>query len=407
MVDTQTELTDPTDQDPTDLTDLTRRLVHAGTASDDQIQALVDAAGLDAVARALGEEICFRCPEPVNPMPIDVALDVGHRDQERRLVLHVVRDRPVRLREDRPGTIWSQVGIGVTDLVRRLYGRGDRRMTGDFRNTFLPSPDDPESLYSMFSELSTLLSSAAQATGTVMAGCAPRCPDLGELSLRYGSDKWASFHWYTPHYERHFASLRDEPVRILEIGIGGYEDDPGGSSLKMWKRFFHRGEIFGLDLYDKSELNETRLTALTGDQNAPEELIAIAEEHGPFDVVIDDGSHMNEHVHTSFRTLFSYVRAGGLYVIEDLQTAYFPGFGGSSGDTAEPHTSIGLVKRLLDDLHHREYEQRSDTEPSLTQRTVVGVHMYHNIVFVEKGVNGEDGLPAWMDASAWDALGAK
>jgi len=47
-------------------------------------------------------------------------------------------------------------------------------------------------------------------------------------------------------------------VNILEIGVGGY-DNPnyGGNSLRMWKRYFYRGKI---------------------------------------DVIIDDGSHINQDV---------------------------------------------------------------------------------------------------------------
>ncbi len=64
-------------------------------------------------------------------------------------------------------------------------------------------------------------------------GCPPRCTpcwpqppparaDLGALAVRYGSDKWADLHWYTEHYEHHFSRFQDAPVRVLEIGIGGY-----------------------------------------------------------------------------------------------------------------------------------------------------------------------------------------
>jgi hypothetical protein len=89
-----------------------------------------------------------------------------------------------------------------------------------------------------------------------------------------------------------------------------------------------------------------------------------------------------------------------------LQTSYFPSFGGSAGDTAEPHTSIGLIKQLLDDLHWQERERSAADELSPTQRSVTSVHVYHNIVFIEKGVNGEAGLPSWMKGSAWAVLGA-
>ncbi|MBV2153209.1 class I SAM-dependent methyltransferase [Kitasatospora sp. SUK 42] len=386
---------------------LIRRLIRAGADSDDEIDALLKDVGLSEVARVLVDEVRFRCPEPANTAPVDVALDLTHGGERHSATLRVVRDEPVRLVAEESAKVRSRITFTAAGLLRRLFGPVDSPRTGDFHNTFMPTPEDPGQLRELLGEMDTVLRAAAQATATLTAGCTGRAPELGELSIRYGSDKWASFHWYTAHYERHFARYRDQPVRVLEIGIGGFEDDLGGGSLKMWKRYFPRGTVFGLDLYDKTSLSEPRLTALVGDQNDPDFLTELAREHGPFDIVIDDGSHLNEHVRTSFRALFPHVRPGGLYVVEDLQTAYYSDFGGSPGGVAGPDTSLGLVKELIDDLHHREHRDPTVTNPTPTQSSVVGVHAYHNIVFVEKGTNGEDTLPRWMDADVWTALGAK
>ena len=55
-----------------------------------------------------------------------------------------------------------------------------------------------------------------------------------------------------------------------------------------------------------------------GDQNDPAILNEMATRHGPFDIIIDDGSHVGEHIITSFRALFPDLTANGLYAIEDL-----------------------------------------------------------------------------------------
>ncbi|MGK5691807.1 hypothetical protein ACSNOJ_02660 [Streptomyces sp. URMC 128] len=380
--------------------DLLDRVIRAGTASDAEISELVKEAGLDAVIRVLVDEVLFRCDEPVNATPVDIALDLTHGTERRRTVFRIVRDEPIEIVDAEEPVIRRELRMDVRDLVRRLYGRADHRRAGDFYDTFLPTR--PEHLW----ELPAILAATNQASGTLLSGCTVPHVDLGALSVAHGSDKWASFHWYTAHYQKEFAAYRDQPVRLLEIGIGGFEGELGGPSLKMWKSYFHRGAVFGLDLFDKSALNQPRLTALVGDQGNTETLVAIAEEHGPFDIVIDDGSHENEHVRTSFDALFPYVRSGGLYVIEDLQTSYFPRFGGTAGDEAGPHTSVGLLKRLLDDLHYQEQEPRTGEPPTVTQDAVVGVRVYRNIAFIEKGVNGENGIPRWMDDEAWVALGA-
>lgn len=181
----------------------------------------------------------------------------------------------------------------------------------------------------------------------VVAACTARPSDLSELSVSFGSDKWASYHWYTQHYEQHFARFRTEPIRLLEIGIGGYQfAEWGGESLRMWQRYFSRGLIYGLDIFDKPGVTGPRIRAIQGDQNDPEFLAELGRHHGPFDIIIDDGSHINEHVKTSFHHLFPFVRLGGLYVVEDLQTAYWPGYGGDDRNLTNPDTSISMLKKI-------------------------------------------------------------
>jgi len=82
---------------------------------------------------------------------------------------------------------------------------------------------------------------------------------LNELARAHGTDK-AGDHSYTGAYEFHLAGFRDRPVRLLEIGVGGYEDpDQGGESLRMWKEYFAHGQIFGLDIYDKSSMSSPKI----------------------------------------------------------------------------------------------------------------------------------------------------
>ena len=66
-----------------------------------------------------------------------------------------------------------------------------------------------------------------------------------------------------------------------------------------------------------------------------------------FDVIIDDGGHSMKQQITSFTHLLGKVRPGGSYVIEDLQTSYFPS--PDSGYLVNS-TTIELIKRLVDDV---------------------------------------------------------
>src|SRR5439155_21067965 len=100
----------------------------------------------------------------------------------------------------------------------------------------------------------------------------------------------------------------------------------------MWKEYFPHAVIVGIDIYDKSSLAEDRVTILQGDQSDPEFLADVSRRFGPFDVIIDDGSHVSAHVIASFHYLFGSLTDDGIYAIEDLQTSYWERtYGGSSG----------------------------------------------------------------------------
>jgi hypothetical protein len=226
---------------------------------------------------------------------------------------------------------------------------------------------------------------------------------LTELAQEFGSDKWG-VHRYTPHYERHFAPLRDKPMLVLELGIGGYaRERQGGASLRMWKWFFPHAEIVGVDIEDKSFVDEERITSYQGSQTDRGLMRRIVKRFGAPTIVIDDGSHRSPHVRKSFRVLFPMLADGGLYVIEDVQTSYWPQWKGSL-DLADPTTSMAMVKGLLDGLNHEEFLDES-YEPSYSDLHVVAVHCYHNLVIIEKGDNREgsnkrDSNKKWYAARA-------
>jgi cephalosporin hydroxylase len=216
---------------------------------------------------------------------------------------------------------------------------------------------------------------------------AAKTTDLTALAKHFKTDKYGT-HFYTPHYQAHFQHLREQPIRLLEIGIGGYSRaGQGGNSLRMWKHFFPNGQIVGLDIEDKSFVEEERIKVYQGDQSDPELLAKINAESGPFDIIIDDGSHRVWHVLPSFEALFPMLVDGGYYVIEDIQSSYWPEWGGSE-DLNSTETSMALAKRLTDSLNYEEFVTEG-YQPTYYDQNVVAVHFYHNLVIVEKGRNAE------------------
>ena len=214
-----------------------------------------------------------------------------------------------------------------------------------------------------------------------------RAQTLPQLARQFGTDKWG-IHRYAQHYERHLGPLKDASFNLLEIGIGGYaREGQGGASLRMWKAFFPKAQVIGLDIEDKSFVNEPRILAYQGSQVDEPLLHRIVEQSGPFRVIIDDGSHRPEHLRETFGILFPLLEDGGFYALEDVQTSYWPKWGGSM-DIKDPSRSMGMVKDLLDGLNYEEW-QRDGYEPSYTDLHVVAIHCYHNLIIIEKGTNAE------------------
>ena len=211
--------------------------------------------------------------------------------------------------------------------------------------------------------------------------------ELEALARTHGSDK--ASHGYCVLYEDLFAPLRDRPVRLLELGVGGFErpDDPsfGGASLRMWRDYFPRGHMVGLDLYDKSGVAGERLTVVQGHQDDEVLLAGLVSQHGPFDIVIDDASHIPALTNRSFELLFPTLAEGGIYVLEDVATSYWPLWGGRFRPSARG-TTMAMVKRRLDGLNHAEFKLPR-FRPDEFDTSVLEIRARHNIVALVKGGN--------------------
>lgn len=212
--------------------------------------------------------------------------------------------------------------------------------------------------------------------------------NLNKLAQIHKTDKFGN-HNYTPHYHNHFKHLKFKRIKLFEIGVGGY-DSPmiGGNSLRMWKSYFPFAKIVSLDIYDKSKLQEKRIKIYKGSQVDTELLDKIHEENGEFDLIIDDGSHINEHVIKSFEYLFPRLKMGGIYVVEDTQTSYWDHYGGSSEDFNQEGTIYSFFKGLIDGLNHMEF-MIDGYQPNYYDKHITGMHFYHNMIFIFKGVNDE------------------
>ncbi len=212
--------------------------------------------------------------------------------------------------------------------------------------------------------------------------------ELTELAKKYNCDKWGA-HRYTPHYHRFFEKFRYSKINLLEIGVGGY-DDPcrGGESLCMWEEYFPNAKIVAIDIYPKEVCQKERIKIYQGSQIDKNLLQIINNNDGPFDIIIDDGSHMNQHIIKSFDMLFPMLKDQGVYVVEDLQTSYWNYYGGDSFNLKNKKTAINYFRKLVHSLNYEEIDNPS-YQPTYYDKNIIGIHFYHNMVFVEKGNNQE------------------
>lgn len=208
--------------------------------------------------------------------------------------------------------------------------------------------------------------------------------ELGQLALKHGSDKWGH-HWYCDKYEQHLSKFRNSKIHLLEIGIGGYEyPDRGGASLKMWRDYFTKAHIFGLDIFDKTGLDDERITTFKGSQNDADFLNQLKSKVGFLNVVIDDGSHKCFDVISSFNNIFPWLPEGAIYVIEDTETSYWEGYGGNGLWLQDPLTTMNFFKSLTDGLNWQTIPNYPKTKLNDLIRSIT---FYRNMIFIERGEN--------------------
>jgi hypothetical protein len=156
-----------------------------------------------------------------------------------------------------------------------------------------------------------------------------------------GGHKWTD---YFAIYDREFSHLRGRQIRVLEIGV--YR----GASLKLWREFFGPAcTIVGVDIDEKCRAFEdaSRGTYVRiGSQADPGFLQSVVRELGPFDLILDDGSHVSSHQIASFNALFQEgLRDDGLYFIEDLEGSYW---GDTTGQLDQRVSAVDFLKMLVD-----------------------------------------------------------
>lgn len=180
------------------------------------------------------------------------------------------------------------------------------------------------------------------------------------LELRYARDyALQKPDHYFRVYDRYWAPIRNKPVKILEVGVNR------GGSLQLWRDYFPNGHVYGIDNRPeciKLQLG-ARITLLQASQKDTGVLTFLGTADGPFDIVIDDASHIAALSLSTYTSLFPCVSPGGLYAIEDWGTGYWDSWPDGKDKVAEDfvvdgtlflshqHGMVGFVKQLVDECN--------------------------------------------------------
>ena len=182
---------------------------------------------------------------------------------------------------------------------------------------------------------------------------------------------------YLEHYDALLADWQGRDVSFLEIGI--YK----GGSLPMWQGFLGRGSrLVFLDIDPACrDLALQGTTVEIGDQADPVFLEEVGVAHGPFDLIVDDGGHKMHQQITSFRYLWPRLADRGLYIVEDVHTSYWPGFGGG---LRAPASFIEFAKDLIDRMHSWYTEDDAGFPLHPMAKEIGGIRFYDSLVVIEK-----------------------
>ena len=141
--------------------------------------------------------------------------------------------------------------------------------------------------------------------------------DAFDSQRNFNSDKWEH---YFDIYDHLLGKFYGSKVNYLEIGV------QNGGSLEIAKKIFsHDSFIMGLDIDPNCKHLEGKIAnkIIIGSQ-VDDTVLSKVSEFAPFDIIIDDGSHIQSHMIVTFLKIFPLLSQNGVYIIEDTHTNYSP-----------------------------------------------------------------------------------
>ena len=162
---------------------------------------------------------------------------------------------------------------------------------------------------------------------------------------------------YLDTYQTILAPFQGKAISLLELGVHS------GHSLLLWREFLPDARITGLDMRTPPDniAGLENVTYIRGRQEDEAVLDQTTAANGPFDLIVDDASHIGRLTKASYRHLFEHLKPGGLYIFEDIAASVrFPDWPDYAPMTKVPDQGdrfpsydvgmIGVLKQLVDDV---------------------------------------------------------
>lgn len=147
----------------------------------------------------------------------------------------------------------------------------------------------------------------------------PKQPNLTDIFIKHGTDKTGV------EYGELFEPLRHKKIRVFEMGVAGYPNYKPGASIRAWKEYFTHPET---EVY-AGDIDPTICdgkTIFEVDQMNPEQVKALFDKLGKFDIIIDDGLHTTPAAQKFFDASRGYLKENGIYVVDDIENFKMKGF---------------------------------------------------------------------------------
>lgn len=129
-------------------------------------------------------------------------------------------------------------------------------------------------------------------------------------------------HNYLVKYELFLEKFKSskQPTKLLELGAG--PDWNIGASARVWHDYFPNLQLHIADIKPSSQgLASANTTIHLGDLG-DDRFVASLAMHAPFDIIIDDASHLWSHQVKCLEHLFASLANGGIYIVEDILTSF-------------------------------------------------------------------------------------